>query len=253
MALDNKARELREDVLLRRLVEESMERKGARYLMLNERLKNDPEAAVSEEVYARGQRTIDSGCTAAKSRKKVMRRAIGIAAVLLVCLMLAGVTAVASVPALREQLFELFIDDSGYSLGETEGMEIDPRLVYHYSEPAVPEGYVEMREDCSESGNVYIRVYYYEDGSAIGVYLISAADNMAWGAVDTEKAYLVENATINGYEGQYVEMEIGGIVTRGYYLADTVNGAYIRVSGDLVEKDVLTKIVEQLYYQGHEN
>lgn len=233
------------------LMQEYMVQKGTRYLAWNERLKQDPDAEVPAESYARGSETIDHA-SRRQHRGRTIRRAIGIAAAVIVGLMLVGGTALAVSPELRERVFHLFIMEKGegqvdFSLGKTEDAGIDPLVVYHYSEPAVPEGYVEMREDRSESGSLYIRVYYYEDGSVIGVYLISAADNMQWGAVSSE-ADVQEPVIIHDFEGIYVELSQFHSIQ--FLLADTVHGAYVRVSGEGVSADLLREIVEQLHYVG---
>lgn len=241
-----------EDEFLLNLMKETMQVKGARYLMLNERLIDHGEGGVPEGAYQRGKDTISG-----KKRKTggVARRVIGIAVAALVALMVVGATALAVSPELREQVFPLFMSGSSdrageMSMGNTENAEIDPKVIYHYSEPAVPDGCVEMKEDVAGEDRQLIRIYYYEDGSIIGIYILSAADNMTYG-LNTEGASVIEEITVNGFEGMYVENEEYSTII--YYWADTVNGTYIRVSGTYMGEDgneVLETIVNQLHYVG---
>lgn len=229
-----------------------MTKKGVPYLMLNEKLKHDPDLAVSVDEFEQGRDTVRTGMRRAK--RGHIRRALCIAAVVVLCVMAMSATALAVSPELREQVFHLFVSRGGdFSLGETLDADIDPKVVYHYSEPAVPDGYASMSEDADADDICYVRTYYYEDSSIISVYIISAADNMTLGGYD-EAPKVQESVHIGDFEGTYEVYSVEGLEGDSlvFRLADTAHGAYIRVSGygADVTRETLQSIAEQLHYVG---
>ena len=248
----SRAAEHRENARLTQIMKAYAEKKGAEYLMRNEHLKQTAAPELTPQSYEQGKETIRRG-TGRCHRRRTIRRVLSAAAVIVLCLMVVTATALAVSPELRERVFRLFVErDGSFSLGETLEADIDPEVIYHYSDPIVPEGYTDMEEDRPEDNICYTRVYYYPDGSTIGIYIITAADNMDWGGFDKEPN-VQEPVTFNDFEGYYEEYSWDGLPDGLYFrLADTTHGAYVRVSGSgpSVTKEVLRDIVDQIYYVG---
>ena len=187
-------------------------------------------------------------------RRRTIRRVLSAAAVIVLCLMVVTATALAVSPELRERVFRLFVErDGSFSLGETLEADIDPEVIYHYSDPIVPEGYTDMEEDRPEDNICYTRAYYYPDGSTIVIYIITAAGNNSWGGPG-EEPNVQEPVTIHDFEGYYEEYSFDWLDGDSlmFRLADTTHGAYIRVSGygADITRETLQSIAEQLYYVG---
>lgn len=249
----SRAAEHREDARLTQIMKAYAEKKGAEYLMMNEYLKQTAASELMEQSYEQGRETVRCGAGRCH-RRRTIRRVLSAAAVIVLCLIVVTATALAVSPELRERVFRLFVErDGSFSLGETLEADIDPEVIYHYSDPIVPEGYTDMEEDRPEDNICYTRVYYYPDGSTIGIYIITAADNMDWGGFDKEPN-VQEPVTFNDFEGYYEEYSFDGLDGDSlmFRLADTTHGAYIRVSGygADITRETLQSIAEQLYYVG---
>ena len=242
----------REGAGLTQIMKAYAEKKGAEYLMMNEHLKQITSPELTSQNYEQGQETIRRGAGHCH-RRRTIRRVLSAAAVIVLCLIVVTATALAVSPELRERVFHLFVEhDGSFSLGETLDTDIDPEVIYHYSNPTVPEGYTDMQEERTEDNTCYTRVYYYPDGSTIGIYIITAADNMDWGGFDKEPS-VQETVAIHDFEGYYEEYSWDGLPDGLYFrLADTTHGAYVRVSGSgpSVTKEVLSDIVDQIHYVG---
>ncbi len=249
----SRAAEHREDARLTQIMKAYAEKKGAEYLMMNEYLKQTAASELMEQSYEQGRETVRCG-TGRCHRRRMIRRVLSAAAVIVLCLMVVTATALAVSPELRERVFRLFVErDGSFSLGETLEADIDPEVIYHYSDPIVPEGYTDMEEDRPEDNICYTRAYYYPDGSTIVIYIITAAGNNSWGGPG-EEPNVQEPVTIHDFEGYYEEYSFDGLDGDSlmFRLADTTHGAYIRVSGygADITRETLQSIAEQLYYVG---
>lgn len=249
----SRAAEHREDARLTQIMKAYAEKKGAEYLMMNEYLKQTAASELMEQSYEQGRETVRCG-TGRCHRRRMIRRVLSAAAVIVLCLMVVTATALAVSPELRERVFRLFVErDGSFFLGETLEADIDPEVIYHYSDPIVPEGYTDMEEDRPEDNICYTRAYYYPDGSTIVIYIITAAGNNSWGGPG-EEPNVQEPVTIHDFEGYYEEYSFDGLDGDSlmFRLADTTHGAYIRVSGygADITRETLQSIAEQLYYVG---
>lgn len=249
----SRAAEHREDARLTQIMKAYAEKKGAEYLMMNEYLKQTAASELMEQSYEQGRETVRCG-TGRCHRRRMIRRVLSAAAVIVLCLIVVTATALAVSPELRERVFRLFVErDGSFSLGETLEADIDPEVIYHYSDPIVPEGYTDMEEDRPEDNICYTRAYYYPDGSTIVIYIITAAGNNSWGGPG-EEPNVQEPVTIHDFEGYYEEYSFDGLDGDSlmFRLADTTHGAYIRVSGygADITRETLQSIAEQLYYVG---
>ena len=249
----SRAAEHRENARLTQIMKAYAEKKGAEYLMKNEHLKQTAVPELTPQSYEQGKETIRRG-TGRCHRRRTIRRVLSAAAVIVLCLMVVTATALAVSPELRERVFRLFVErDGSFSLGETLEADIDPEVIYHYSDPIVPEGYTDMEEDRPEDNICYTRAYYYPDGSTIVIYIITAAGNNSWGGPG-EEPNVQEPVTIHDFEGYYEEYSFDWLDGDSlmFRLADTTHGAYIRVSGygADITRETLQSIAEQLYYVG---
>ena len=249
----SRAAEHRENARLTQIMKAYAEKKGAEYLMRNEHLKQTAAPELTPQSYEQGKETIRRG-TGRYHRRRTIRRVLSAAAVIVLCLMVVTATALAVSPELRERVFRLFVErDGSFSLGETLEADIDPEVIYHYSDPIVPEGYTDMEEDRPEDNICYTRAYYYPDGSTIVIYIITAAGNNSWGGPG-EEPNVQEPVTIHDFEGYYEEYSFDWLDGDSllFRLADTTHGAYIRVSGygADITRETLQSIAEQQYYVG---
>ncbi len=151
----SRAAEHREDARLTQIMKAYAEKKGAEYLMMNEYLKQTAASESMEQSYEQGRETVRCGAGRCH-RRRMIRRVLSAAAVIVLCLIVVTATALAVSPELRERVFRLFVEhDGSFSLGETLDTDIDPEVIYHYSDPTVPEGYTDMQEDRTEDNTIF--------------------------------------------------------------------------------------------------
>jgi hypothetical protein len=198
-------------------MEDMIEEDGKRLLEENERLKQDPDADVPDEVNQRCIRTIKRGFAKNQRRtvRKVTLRVLNKVAVAAVVCALLFATAFAVSPELRVKTLNLLIevsdvattlklsDDQG-TTGETGGnaSATDNQTLYGYRLPEMPEGF---SLDCTNDFSISADIQYSNDAGAIIYISIGTAEGGGLN-VDTEDAN-VENITIHGYEGLLIEKQ----------------------------------------------
>jgi hypothetical protein len=232
-----------EDALFALLMEDMIEEDGKRLLEENERLKQDPDADVPDEVNQRCIRTIKRGFAKNQRRtvRKVTLRVLNKVAVAAVVCALLFVTACAASPELRVKTLNLLIevsdvattlklsDDQG-TTGETGGNASDTagQTLFGYRLPKMPEGFsLDFTNDFPSVADIQ-----YSNNTGATIY-ISIEKAVGGGLdVDTEDAG-VENVTVHGYEGLLIEKQ--------YHIDDdvTINSIMI-VWGDTDENTFVT-------------
>lgn len=253
-------RERYEDALFALLMEDVIETEGQKLLEENERLKQDPSAAVSETVNRRCIQTIKRGF--AKERRHTVGRITcrvlnKVAMVAVVCALLFA-TAFAASPELRAKTLDLLIEVSDtfstLTLGGTQttpdqsdssGSSIETEdLLYGYHIPEVPEGFtVDYQGGGQNSG--YIQ-YINEEGATISFHI-----SKTYGGefiVDTENA-MVQNITIHGYEGLLIEKQYefeDNVIIDSVMVVwgDTEQSNFIVVDGGNVDKQTILELAE---------
>lgn len=203
-----------EDALFALLVEDMIEEEGARLRAENERLKQDPDAAVPEEVNKRCLKTIRSAFareqrrTAGRSICRVFSKG---AMVVVFCAMLFMVAYAAS-PEVRVKTLNLLIEISDVSTRLTltsRGSKTDiPKdggvMLHGYQFPAAPDGFV-LDEELSGHDRKAAWAYYADQNGATIYLNVYKASEGAPLNVDTENAQTVENISIHGNKGLLIE------------------------------------------------
>lgn len=245
-----------EDALFALLVEKCMEREGERYLALNQEWKKNAAGTVPPGAYERGMRTIDrtfrkQRCqTAGRVTAKIFTRI----AVAICCMVLLFATAFAVSPAVREQVYALVKEvtevSTDFSLvanpdscSQPNAVNESSASIYGYSEPVVPEGFIQV--DKIETEDSVLWLYVAECGGNIQIKITAAGESMSH-SVDTEGASVVVPTEVGGLEGLHVIKDN----ISAFYMADTTNGLFISIMGEDVDVEVLIMIAEQMKYIG---
>lgn len=207
-----------EDALFALLMEPVAEQEGAAALEENERLKNDPTAAVPAEVTRKSLRTIRREF--AKQRRKYVlktaKRVFNNVAVFLLISTLCFASAYSIVPEVRVQTLNLILEVSEIATNLTLSEKTIPPEEHNifeppisedgtlagYQMPEIPEGYDVVNRHTTSRG-AYI-VYENEEEDILSFRVERAGKDGS--NIDTEDA-VVENIQIHGYDGLLVEKD----------------------------------------------
>lgn len=260
-------RERYEDALFAFLMEDVIETEGKKMLEENERLKQDPLAAVPEAVDYRCIQTIKRGF--AKERRhtvgRITYRVLNRVAMIAVMCALLFVTAFAASSEIRSKTINLLIEvsdtfstltlrESQMAPNQTDFSDLSTETMsllcgYHF--PNVPEGFtVEYQGGGQSSG--YIQ-YINADGATIlfDIFEISDGDEYI---IDTEDAELT-NMRIHGYEGLLVEKQNefdSGIVVNSIDVVwgDTDQSKFILIRGYNVDRETILTLADGVKFIG---
>lgn len=234
-----------EDALFALLMDDYIEKEGQRLREENERLKNDPAAAVPEDVRQRCIKTIRREC-ARKDRRAAGRVTLrvlnGIAVAVAICTLL-FTTAFAVSPEFRATTLNLLIEisekyttlkmsgdrDEQPAADENVPTADGDQLLLGYHLPEVPEGFV---FDCANSDRFQSWIQFVDDNGAtirFNVQKTSGGDRI----VDTENTQ-VEDIQIHGYDGMIIAKYYGfenDVTTESVIIAwgDTQQGTFVSV------------------------
>jgi len=245
-------REQYEDALFALLMDEYAEEEGKRLLEENERLKNDPSAAVPERARQRCLKTIRRELArrdrraAGRVTLRVLKKAVVVAAV---CVLLLT-TAFAAFPEFRANTLNLFMDitdkyallrlDKAEEPSQADGGE---RYLFDYRLPEPPEGFT---VDHEESGS-YIAWIRYVNGEGATILIDVTKTSGGGYMIDTEDAQ-VEYIRIHGYDGMVVEkiykfpeddVEIHSVVV---VWGDTRQKAFVKVGCTDVDRETALEL-----------
>jgi len=243
-----------EDALFALLMNDYVEEEGKRLQEENERLKNDPSAAVPEEARQRCLMTIRREFSqmdrraAGRAALQVLKRVFVITAI---CMLL-FTTAFALNPEFRAGTLNLLLEvTEQYTLlriGEKNGPSGGAtaaggdRFLFDYRLPEVPEGFTVDQE---ESGHYIAWIRYINDDGATILFDVYKT-NSGTRTIDTENAQ-VENILIHGYDGMVVEkcyqfeddVTIDSVVV---VWADTQQSAFVSVRCTGVERETAMEL-----------
>lgn len=219
-----------EDALFALLMDEIAETEGQKYLDENERLLNDPSAAVSELLDQKCRRIIKHSFSKNKRHEaaRIAKMAVSRAAVLVLVVVALFSSAYAIFPEVRVKTINLLIEVSdvatGLSFGGGTGTvtsELPEETFFGYVFPEVPESFHVF----DEGGNRRSAWIAYEnDEGAIISFDVSGSET-ANVYVDTEDADNIENIEIHGFEGLLIEK--GDVIT--IIWGDTDQAKYVSV------------------------
>lgn len=226
-----------EDALFALWMERVAVSEGKKLLEENERLKNDPAAAIPGTTMRRCRQTIGRAFAkrSVTAVKRVGMRALHVAAIVVLICTVLMVTAVAMIPNARETLLNLVV----------EVLDTNTKFAFTPSENALPlnarwlpEGF-ELSDRGNDSMSTW-KTYVFED-AYISVY-ICYGDNTAH-SVDTENAYC-EDLLIQGIPAQFTD--------NGYEQHVTIlieeEGKVVDVMGAGVSREDLIAVAENLTY-----
>lgn len=240
-----------ENALFELLMEGVAEREGEQIGKENERLKNEPDFAISPVLDKRCMASIKKACRRRRSGQ-FGRKAYGVlskvAVVVLVVLVL-FTSAYAAFPSVRAGIMNLIIEvsDVATTLRMEDTMPVDlmsggEKSLGDYTYSGIPDEFTLMS---SNETNVSSRDYYE---NVVGEYIsisIAQGENSQL-KVNTENAVSVSEITVAGYTGLLIVREDVTILA----LADTDAGMFITLYSDCLGETGLLEIAKTLTYSG---
>ena len=234
-----------EDALFAMWMNDFAQRRGEQFLEENERLQNDPEAAVPEKLQRKNLNLIYRELRRNSQHfafKRVGKAALQFVAAVAIMAALFG-AAYALSPEFRAStlnvLMQLDERAASFQLVEDESAAPEaPALMPNVTVGWLPEGY-------NASTPVYDRLQTTidctnENGDLIRVRVFT--DNLTFYSLDTEDADLSVPLTIHEQPALLIEKED---MLRILW-ADTASGTYIFVSSSSVDADILTQVAESI-------
>ena len=190
-----------EDDIFSLLMLDYAEQEGARLETENQRLKQDPEAAIPDSAYQKGLKAIQRGMRARRRRKLARGANLVLHRVAVVVLIgvLLFTTAFAISPAFREGVRNLVVsmtaESADLELVTTEAAA-GSDLLSHYVFPDCPEGFELMEEGVTS----FSRWALFHDSNENVIYFsVSEGEQRSFG-VDTENSENIEKIQINGFD-----------------------------------------------------
>ena len=244
-----------EDALFALMMDELAEQEGQRLLEENERLKQDPAAAIPEDVDKRCLKTIKR--TFARKHHMVVMRLVSamfrkVAVFAFVVMIMYG-TAYAAFPEVRTRTLNLLIEMSDVSvrltLDESDdsanpGNSVETAsgdgILRGYRLPPTPAGF-EILTMGSTSMSGWIR---YTDNQKKSIYIsISAAENMVRNR-DSEDVDPIESIQIHSYDGLIIEKDDRIATTP----CDTDRNNFIYVACTGIERNSVIQFAEDIEF-----
>lgn len=253
-----------EDALFALLMEDVIEEEGKQLREENERLKNDPEAAIPDAVDKRCLKTIKRSF--AKEQYKaagtvVYRTFSKVAVVAVLCAMLFAVAYAAS-PELRTETLNFLIEvsdvatnltmagDHSHNAVETSSTS-DNKVLMGYRIPDVPDGFL-LNEEMSGYMNSSAWLYYENEEGATICFDFTRTKGSPL-TVDTEDAN-VETVYIHGYEGLLIEKcyKIEGMIINSIIIVwgDTSEDTFCTVDCTELDKEAVLALAEGVVFIG---
>lgn len=239
-----------EDAVFSLLMDEAAEQEGQALLAEAERLNNDPDAGIPEELDKKCRKLIRDSFR--KVRRKTAGRITGkvlqkVLIAVLAAAILLGV-AYAAIPEFRAGVLNLMLTVTDVSTdlklvpgsGEINGSTSDS-AIYCYGVPQIPKGY-ELDFVAEEETD---RFYSYknEDGDVIQVDFYQGSTGTNCG-VDTENAQTITNVVINGCRGIYVEKN--GTIQAVW--VDTDRQVFITLYCTALDKETVLEMTQAMKY-----
>lgn len=237
-----------EDALFALLMDKVAQEEGARLLEENERLKNDPNAAVPPELNKKSLETIRRTLAGRQHRHThtvgwyLSRLAVAILAALLLF-----AVAYASIPELQLRTLEMLIDNSDVSSrlsfaggGDERGKEVELQTLAGYTLPELSRKYV-VTDQGETSREAWIE-YQHENGSVIRIKITDMSDSF----IDDESTDSNKPIEVHGHSGQ--QYEKNGAVYLSWY--DTDNQKVIVLYATGIDKGAAQTYAEEIIFVG---
>ncbi|MCI9507956.1 MAG: hypothetical protein HFF62_15575 [Oscillospiraceae bacterium] len=244
-----------EDALFALMMDELVEEEGQQLLEENERLKQDPDAAVPEDVDKRCLKTIKR-TFARKHHMEVMRLVSAMfrkVAVFAFVMMIMYGTAYAAFPEVRTKTLNLLIEMSDVSARLTSDNNVgsansgnraenvsNDGILQGYQLPPVPDGF-----EILSMGNSPISGWIrYTNNQEKSIYLsIATAENMVRNR-DSENVDSIEIIQIHSYDGLLIEKDDRIDIT----WCDTDRNNFISVSCTGIDRNTAVQFAEGLEF-----
>lgn len=237
-----------EDAVFALLMEEYMEEEGRALSEENERLNADPSAAIPEDVYRRGLKTIHRAFRreqTARAGRRTVRLINKVALVALIAMILMT-TAFAASPTLREKTVEflLYFTDQSAELRinaeTTEFVFEDGKYVL----PQMPDGY-EQTEVVESAWRMYACWNDpAQDNAMITIRVVSGENEVG---LDSENTDQIEQIQINGFDGVCIEKDDAINIS----CADTEHNRFIVLYTTALSKKDALSLMEQIEWQSN--
>lgn len=246
-----------EDALFALLMEDVIEEEGKRLNEENERLKQDPSAAVPKELHEKCMKTIHRKFGQKRQKETTKRmgwsftKAVGKAAVVVVICMLLFTVAYAVSPEIRAATLNLLIKvsdvDTILSVEGNNGPQVGhdtskaAKKVYDqfgYRIPKMPMGFEQTYSVVADN----TATLKYENANSSSVKFSFTKTRGGSYSVDTEGAQRVENIIINGAEGLMIAKDNWIRIA----WTNTKQDVFVSILGIDVDEEFLLSIVNNL-------
>lgn len=238
-----------EDALFALLMDKVAQEEGARLLEENERLKNDPNAAVPPELNKKSLDTIRR--TLAGRQRRHMHTVgwyLGRLAIAILAALLLFAVAYASIPELQLRTLEMLIDNSDVSSrlsfaggGDERGKEVELQTLAGYTLPELSRKYA-VTDQGETSREAWIE-YQHENGSVIRITTTDSADYF----VDNEAVRDYEDVVVSGFSGKTYYDKDGAVYVSWY---DTEHERVFVLYANGIDKETARTYAEQIFYVG---
>ena len=234
-----------ENALFALLMANVAEEEGRKLLEENERLKNDPIAAVPETLDRRCHETIKRSFTKKRSQApfRAVQKVVGRVAICILAAIILFSVAYAIFPEVRTKTLNLLIEVSDIAttlrISDDNAENVVVRYeVFGYNIAAVPEMFTKLAEG-SDSRTTWVK-YGNAEGAEIHIS-IGGSSSMKLN-VDTEDADSVEKITIFEYDGLLIEKENRVHIVWG----DTEQEVFVSIEGINSDKNFVMDIVNNM-------
>ena len=238
-----------EDALFALLMDKVAQEEGARLREENERLKNDPDAAVPESLDRKSRETIRRMFSAPRRPRHTAGWYVSRIAVAILIAIALFVTAYATIPSFQLRTLERLIRSSDVSshlsfvFGENQhddGGDAATQTLAGYAMPKLSEDYsiVDQGENDHETWLEFMHV----NGSTIRFSVNMIQDKY----FDNEDIVPPENIQINSYDGLLYEK--GDSIYGYWYDSDHDRSIFFYTTG--IDKEVTLSYIDQVVFVG---
>ena len=239
-----------EDALFALLMDKVAQEEGARLLEENERLKNDPNAAVPPELNKKSLETIRRTLARRQHRHThTVGWYLGRLAIAILAALLLFAVAYASIPELQLRTLEMLIDNSDVSSrlsfagGKNE--EVTPagqrQTLAGYTLPELSRKYV-VTDQGETSREAWIE-YQHENGSVVRVKITKSSDSF----LDDEAIEGYEEIEIHSFSGKTYYDKDGAVYVSWY---DADREKIITLYAEGIDNETARTYAEQISYSG---
>lgn len=234
-----------EDDIFSLLMLDYAEQEGARLEAENQRLKQDPEAAIPDSAYQKGLKAIQRGMRA--KRRRTLARGANVVLHRVAVAVLIGVllftTAFAISPAFREGVRNLVVsmtaESADLELVTTEAA-VGSDLLSHYVFPDCPEGFRLEKE--GQDNSQRWQLFCDDVGNSI-CFSIQTAEERSF-SIDITNEDSTEHLQINGYNGILIEKD----GTYNIVYADTLHNTFVQIYCVGIERNVALNMISKISF-----